>query len=182
MKKIIIIIAVVVIAILGFIGYSGLFTSVAITEEQIGPYTMVVKKHMGSYYKTKATFEEVEAMLKKNIDTKKLKGVGFYYDDPAKVKEDQLRSECGFIIDKTDVDKIGKLPDGIQMREFNKTLCAVGEFPLRSFLSYMIGPARVYPKFLEYGKGKQFVADYSLEIYDSAAGKIQYCMPLKEQR
>jgi hypothetical protein len=178
MKKVIIILVVLIFAILAFIGYSGLFYTVPIVEKEVGPFTMILKKHTGSYYKAKATFEEVEAVLKKNIDTKKLKAVGLYYDDPAKVKEDKLRSECGFIIDKTDVAKIGALPEGLIVKEFKKTLCAVGEFPLKSFLSYMIGPARVYPKFAEYGKKKKFTSDFSMEIYDTRSASIVYCMTI----
>ncbi len=109
MKKVIIILVVLAVALLGFIGYSGMFSSVTITEKEMGPFTMVLKKHTGSYYKTGAVFDEVEGILKKTIDTKKLKAVGLYYDDPAKVKEEQLRSECGFIVDKVDIDKIGAI-------------------------------------------------------------------------
>lgn len=179
MKKIIIILAVLIVAILAFTGYSGFFHSVTITEKEIGPFTMLLKKHTGSYYKTGAVFDEVEGFLKKTVDTKKLKAVGLYYDDPEKVKKDQLRSECGFIIDRSDLDKIGALPEGFMIRDYKKTLCAVGEFPLKSFLSYMFGPARVYPKFADYGKLKKFTADYSLEIYDNQSKKILYCMSIE---
>jgi hypothetical protein len=178
MKKVIIIIAVLIAVILGFIGYSGIFSSVTISEKEIGPFTMVLKKHTGSYYKTGAVFDEVEGILKKTVDTKKLKAAGLYYDDPAKVKKEQLRSECGFIVDRADLDKIGTLPEGLIIKDFKKTRCAVSEFPLKSFLSYMIGPAKVYPKFTEYGKGKKLASDYSLEIYDNQSKKILYCMPL----
>ncbi len=182
MKKVIIIIAVLIAAVLGLIGYSGFFYTVTITEKEIGPFTMVLKKHTGSYYKTGATFDEVEAVLKKAVDTKKLKAVGLYYDDPAKVKEDQLRSECGFIVNKADLEKIGTLPESFITKDFKKTLSAVGEFPLKSFLSYMIGPARVYPKFGEYSKGKKFTTDYSMEIYDNQSKKILYCMPIEKSK
>jgi hypothetical protein len=179
MKKVIIIIAVLIAVIFGVIGYSGFFYSATIGEKEIGPFTMVLKKHSGSYYKTGAVFDEVEGILKKTVDTKKLKAVGLYYDDPAKVKEDQLRSECGFIVDRADLDKIGALPEGLIIKDFKKTMCAVGEFPLKTFLSYMIGPARVYPKFTEYEKGKKLASGYSMEIYDHQSKKILYCMPVR---
>jgi hypothetical protein len=178
MKKVIIILAVLIVAILGFIVYSGFFYSVTIAEKEMGPFTMLLKKHTGSYYKTGATFDNVEGFLKKTVDTKKLKAVGLYYDDPAKVKKDQLRSECGFIIDRAELDKIGALPEGLIIKDFKKTLCAVGEFPLKSFLSYMLGPVRVYPKFADYGTLKKFTGDYSMEIYDNQSKKILYCMAI----
>lgn len=180
MKKIIIIIAVILVAIFALIGYSGLFYSVKIEEKKVGPLTMVLKKHTGSYYKTGAVFKEVEAALEKTIGAKNLAGVGLYYDDPAKVKEELLRSECGVIIEmkKADLEKIDALKDGFIIKEFKETLCAVGEFPARTFLSYMIGPCRAYPKFAEFEKKKKITSDYSIEIYDMQSKKILYCMPI----
>jgi hypothetical protein len=180
MRRALIIIAVLVVAILVFIGYSGIFYNVTITKREIGPFTMILKKHTGSYYKTGPVFDMVETALKKKIDTKKLKAVGLYYDDPAKVKKEQLRSECGFIVEKIDLEKIGALEDGFLMKDFKKTRCAVGEFPFKTFLSYMIGPSKAYPKLTEFSKGKTFSAEFGMEIYDTQSNIIQYCMPIKE--
>jgi hypothetical protein len=177
MKKVLIIVAVLVVALFAFIAYNGLFYSVTVSEKQIGPFTMVLKKHTGSYYKTGTVFDEVETALKKTMDTKELKAVGLYYDDPAKTKEKELRSECGFIINKGDLGKIGALKSGLFIKEFDKTNCAVGEFPLKSFLSYMMGPAKAYPSLAAYGKGKKLSGDFGMEIYDRKSGKILYCMP-----
>jgi hypothetical protein len=182
MKKVIIIIAVIIVAVLGLVGYSGFFHTVTIAEKEIGPFTMVLKKHTGSYYKTGAVFDEVETALKKSVDTKKLKAVGLYYDDPAKVKEEQLRSECGFILDRADLEKMKALPEGLIVKDFKKTLCAVGEFPLKTFLSYMVGPARVYPKIEEFGKKRKLTGDFGMEIYDHQSGTIFYCMPIETSR
>ena len=179
MKKALIIIAVLVTGLAIFVIYSGAFHSVTIAEKEVGPFTMVLKKHTGSYAKTAAVFDEVSAVLKKSIDTKKLRGVGLYYDDPSKVQKELLRSECGFIIDDPDLKKIGTLPDGFIITKFKKTGCAVGEFPLKTFLSYMIGPSRAYPKLKDFIKGKAAESEYGLEIYDTEHGIIQYCMPFR---
>jgi hypothetical protein len=180
MKKALIVIAALVAALLVFVVYSGICYTVVVSEKEIGPFTMILKKHTGSYYKTGAVFDEVKAVLKKTIDTKKLRGVGLYYDDPGKVKEEQLRSECGFIIEKTDLDKIHTSGDGFIVRDFKKTRCAVGDFPLKTFLSYMIGPSKAYPKLAEFSKEKKFSADFGMEIYDQEKKVIQYCMPLNK--
>ena len=88
MKKALIIIAFLAAVALGLVLYSGICYSVSVTEREIGPYAMVLKKHIGSYYKTGSVFEEVGEVLGKKIDIKTLKGAGLYYDDPAKVKEE----------------------------------------------------------------------------------------------
>lgn len=178
MKKALIIIAILAVALFAFVAYSGLFYSVTVTEKEIGPFAMVLKKNTGSYYKTGAVFGEVEESLKKALDTKKLKAIGLYYDDPAKVKEEELRSECGFIIEKGDLEKIGALKSGLFVKEFNKTRCAVGEFPLKTFLSYMLGPSKAYPALEAYGKEKKLSGDFSMEIYDMGSAKILYCMQI----
>jgi hypothetical protein len=178
MKKVIIIFAVLVAAIAIIVGYSGIFYSVRITEKEIGPFTMILKKHTGSYYKSGETFKQVNAELKKVIDTTKLAGVGLYYDDPAKVKEENLRSECGFILERTDLAKIAPLKKTFIIKNFRKTLCIVGEFPIRTYLSYMIGPSRVYPKLEEYANSRKYKTDYGMEIYDMQSKKILYCMPV----
>lgn len=177
MKKALIVVGILVAALFAFIAYSGLFYSVTVTEKEIGPFTMVLKKHAGSYYKTGAVFDEVEAALKKSMETKNLKAVGLYYDDPSKVKEEELRSECGFIIEKGALVKIGALESGLFIKEFEKTTCAVGEFPLKSFLSYMMGPSKAYPALAEFGKKKKLSGDFAMEIYDMQSKIILYCMP-----
>ncbi len=178
MKKAIIVLLVLIIAIFGLFAYSGLFDSIRVSEKEIGPFSMVLKKHKGSYYKTGAIFEEVETTLKKAMDTKDLRAVGLYYDDPAKVKTDDLRSECGFIVDKTALGKLDLKKEGLIYKEFKATLCVTSEFPIRTFLSYMLGPSRVYSKIGEYADSKKYKADYGMEIYDMKEKKILYCMPI----
>ena len=182
MKKALIIIAFLAAVALGLVLYSGICYSVSVTEKEIGPYAMVLKKHIGSYYKTGSVFEEVGEVLGKKIDIKTLKGAGLYYDDPAKVKEEELRSECGFIVSSADLGKIGALDEGLFVRDFQKKVCATCEFPIKTYLSYMIGPSKVYPVLGEYLKGKTTDGDFGLEIYDMQEKKIIYCMPIKAEK
>ncbi len=182
MKKAVIILLVLAAVIAVVIGYSGVFSPVAISEKEIGPFTMILEKHKGSYYQTGEIIAKVDAELKKVMDTAKLNGIALYYDNPAKVKKEDLRSECGVILEKGDLAKIGSLRTVFIIKDFRKTLCIVGEFPIRTFLSYMIGPARVYPKIREYAESKKYKTEYSIEIYDMQSKKILYCMPVIEQK
>lgn len=179
MKKLGIILVALVLVVFGLLAYSGLFATITIAEREMGPYTMLVKNHTGSYYKTGAVFDEVETLLKKKLDTAGMLGVGLYYDDPAKVEAEKLRSSCGYIVTTADLEKLGALPEGLVIKKFEAARCAVALFPRRSFLSYMIGPSRVYPKLAEYGKTRTFTGEYALEIYDQKGGTISYCMPVK---
>ncbi|TFH43296.1 MAG: hypothetical protein E4G96_01515, partial [Chrysiogenales bacterium] len=150
MKKTLIVIAALAIGLFGFIAYSGIFHTVTVSEKAIGPFTMVLKAHKGSYYGTGDVFKEVAKSLNAFIDPEKLLAVGIYYDDPAKVKAEELRSECGFILGRDDLTKIVSLRKSFIIKAFPKTTCMVGEFPIKTPLSYMIGPSRAYPKLSEY--------------------------------
>jgi hypothetical protein len=178
MKKAIIVPVLLIIAAFGVFAYSGLFDSVSVSEKEIGPFTMVLKKHTGSYYKTGKIFEEVDASLKKTMDTGNLRAVGIYYDDPAKVKTEDLRSECGFIMERAALGRLDLKKEGLIYKEFKATLCVTSEFPIRTFLSYMIGPSRVYSKIDGYADSKKYKADYGMEIYDMKEKKILYFMPV----
>jgi hypothetical protein len=178
MKKAIIAVAVLLAGVFVLVAYSGLFRSVEVSERSIGPFTMVLKAHRGSYYETQKIFKEVNDSLAKAIDTKKLKGVGIYYDDPAKVKKEDLRSECGYIVDERDLGKIIPLKNGLIIREFKETRCVTGEFPIKTFLSYVFGPSKAYPKLSRHLEEKKYTADYAIEIYDMQSRVITYGMPL----
>ncbi len=178
MKKTAIVLAVVAVAIFAFVAYSGIFYSVTVEEREVGPYTMILKAHKGSYYGTAKVFEEVAGALKAHLDTEKLVGVGIYYDDPAKVKAEELRSECGFIIEGGDLPKIASLRGSYIIKNFPKTTCLACDFPVRTPLAYMLGPSRAYPKIGEYVEEKKYTTEYGMEIYDNAQKKITYCMPI----
>ena len=178
MKKILIALAVAALGIFALAAYSGLFHSVTVTEKEIGPYTMILKAHRGSYFGTGEVFKEVAGALKPRVDPESLLAVGIYYDDPARVPEAELRSECGFIVEKSDLEKIGVLSDAFIVKAFPKTNCAAGEFPLRTPLGYMLGPSRAYPKLAEYVREKNYRTEYGMEIYDMRSKRITYCMPI----
>ncbi len=178
MKKTAIVLAVVAVAIFAFVAYSGIFYSVTVEEKEIGPHTMILKAHKGSYYETTKVFEEVSGALKAHLDTEKLAGVGIYYDDPAKVKAEELRSECGFIIEARDLPKIAPLRGSYIIKNFPKTNCVACEFPVRTPLAYMLGPSRAYPKIGEYIEEKGYATEYGMEIYDNGQKTITYCMPV----
>ncbi|MBN2080513.1 MAG: GyrI-like domain-containing protein [Spirochaetes bacterium] len=181
MKKTGIVLAVVAVAIFAFVAYSGIFYSVTVEEREVGPYTMILKAHRGSYYGTAKVFEEVTGALKAHLDTDKLVGVGIYYDDPAQVKAEELRSECGFIIEARDLPKIAPLRGSFIIKNFPKTNCVACDFPVRTPLAYMLGPSRAYPKLGEYIEEKKYTAEYGMEIYYNSEKKITYCMPVMKK-
>ncbi len=98
MKKVIIIILVLVAALVGFLGYSGMFTKIVITEKKIGPFTVAYEEHIGPYSKVGDVMNKVTETLEKEFSMKCDRGIGLYYDDPEKVSQDKLRSDIGCLL------------------------------------------------------------------------------------
>ena len=56
---------------------------------------------------------------------------------------------------------------------------SVVEFPIKSTMSYMIGPMKAYPALSKRMKEKGFIPTLSLEVYDLPNKKIHYIMQYK---
>ena len=111
--------------------YHDFFSSPKIVEKEMGPFTIVSKRFAGPYYKVGPTMDEVDAWLREN-GVESTKGVGLYYDDPADVKESELRSDVGNIVENVDEETLAKIKEKFEVKEISKTKFAVIEFPIKS--------------------------------------------------
>ncbi|MFA4906051.1 MAG: hypothetical protein WC645_06075 [Candidatus Margulisiibacteriota bacterium] len=172
LKWLLIILAVLIIALLGYLAYLGAFSSLKVTEMKMGPYVLVYEDYMGPYSGIGPVLNRVNASLKqKGIESSK--GFGIYLDDPKLVKADKLRSKLGFIIEAKDRSKVGKQ---VKLMNWPTKMCLVTELPIRSNLSYMIGPMKAYPALAQYAKDKSIKISQAMEIYDMPAKKIFFIM------
>jgi len=154
------------------------FNKPKIEEKEVGPFKAVVKRFIGSYYKVGPTMTEVDGYLRK-IGLSSTKGIGIYYDNPGKTSQDKLRSDVGDIIGQVGEPVIKKIRQKYEVKEIERQKAAVVTYPIKSFLSYMLGPMKVYPAIDEYFR-KNGYSNYSfaIEIYDIANKKILYMMPV----
>lgn len=101
LKKIVIIISIVIfilfISLVVTAWTMGMFSPVMITEAKRGPYYAVVLSHKGSYQGLSQKIDRVSAMLAENRIDHSV-ACGIFYDDPAKIKTEDLRSQGGFIV------------------------------------------------------------------------------------
>ncbi|MBU0576115.1 GyrI-like domain-containing protein [Patescibacteria group bacterium] len=182
MRKILKILGVVLLALLlltvTVLTHAGLFESVVVTEENVGPYILVYQDHIGSYYKVKPAMNEVHnGLLNMGIET--YRGAGVYYDDPQEVPTDELRSEVGSILEEKDLDKLDQIKQTYEIKEIPQQRSIVAQFPIRNTLSYIIAPAKVYKKIqLVWQQQAYPKAKYGFEIYDVSKKKIIYIMPI----
>ncbi|MFA5879644.1 MAG: GyrI-like domain-containing protein [Candidatus Margulisiibacteriota bacterium] len=171
-KKILIAIIILAIILLLFLGYMGVFSKVTISEKEMGPYTLVYQSFVGPYQKTGKVFSEVYEKLKTDgIITEK--GLGIYYDNPQTVPSDKLKSDCGSVIEGKNIVLFEKVKDKYQVKNIDKKLCLVGEFPIKNSFSYMLGAMKVYPILMNYAKEKNYKIDLSYELYDMP-NKVTY--------
>jgi hypothetical protein len=172
--KIIIILAVIILAVVAFLFYMGMFSKIVVKEEQKGPYTFAIVEHKGPYSGVGKPMAELDKKMRAAGFNSK-DGIGLYYDDPAKVSKNQLKSEVGYLITKDDLGKVQANQGKFNFRVLEQENFLVAEFPIRNMLSYMFGPMKVYPVVNAFLREKGLtMTGASIEIYDMSAKKIYF--------
>jgi len=97
----------IVILIIVVAWWLGAFNRVELVAEERGPHRIICMGHVGPYSEIAGTILEVQDRLKDVAD--RLEGpCAIYYDDPAKVPKERLRSKGGFLL-KGEVEAKGLL-------------------------------------------------------------------------
>lgn len=174
-KKIIVVILVFAAIFLGAYAYFGglnkLEFKVGIVDEEL----VVYKEMIGSYGKSGDLMKLVGEELKEDFGINAYKGIGIYYDDPAKVEEDKLRSEIGSIIKTDDKNKIEGLKKAFLVKTLPQQEYLWVDMPLKGFFSVIIGDFKVYPRMEAYLDNNGYIADVPIvEIYDNENRIITY--------
>ena len=159
--------------------YLGMFQKMKVTQKEMGPYIIAYEHFVGPYSKTFTAFNNVyNVLLENNIETQL--GLGIYYDDPSKVPADQLRSDCGSVLEGEAIAKANLLKDKISIKEINKTNCIVTTFPIKNPMSYMVGPMKAYPALTKYAKENNVeLGSLSYEVYDMPNKTIYFVFQIK---
>ncbi len=160
--------------LVAFIG--GVFDSVTFFIREAGPYNLVYKEHRGTYSGIRITLNDVFKYVVKQNKERIKQGFAIFYDDPATVSSDSLRSIAGVI-----TDSLLKVSAPYKSAIYPKTKAVVGEFPIRSFLSYTSGTVKFYPQLQKRLSENQYqLSGPVMEIYDSPRRVITYVAPIGE--
>lgn len=176
-KWVLIVIAVIIALGIAYLGYLGMFSGLPVSEKEMGPYVFVYEHFIGPYQDTGKVFFRVNGVLEKE-GIKATKGLGIYYDDPKVTAPGELRSDCGSIIEASDVSRLKDLKS-VNIKSIGRQYCIVAELPIKGALSFMIGPMKGYPALMKYAreKGSRWAkGSMPMELYDMQAGKIYYMM------
>ena len=183
MKKRVIILAAVIllspILVLAVIGYYyGVLSPIAITEEDIGPYTLVYLTRTGDYRESSDVLYKIQQNLTEKYSVTPALSFGIYYDNPALIEPRELRADLGAMW-KTPLDGplLARLGNDYKIRTMERTPCYIATFPFKNAASPMIGALKVYPLLSAYLADKQVPTTPTMEIYDRTEGKILYIVP-----
>lgn len=177
MKKVMNAALILVSAIFIVLVYSGLFSTIVISEEDVGPLTLVYRDHVGDYSETGKIQNEIYHALKKGYGIEATKGFGLYLDNPDSVDVSRLRSQAGCVLDGNDPAVAERIGQAFQVRVYPKVPSVVSRFPYRNQLSVFLGVVRVYPRLDEYMKKHRYKTAPALEVYDLGARVISYSYP-----
>ncbi|NQT29415.1 MAG: GyrI-like domain-containing protein [Candidatus Saganbacteria bacterium] len=177
LKWILMMLIIVVMLVFLFMAYVGIIFPLKVDETRMGPYTIAYESFTGPYKDTVPVFAKVyEKINAEGLNP--TRSLGIYYDNPAVTPADQLRSDCGVVIEKADLAKFNKVKGKFKVKNISQADCVVIEFPIRNMLSYMIGPMKAYPALEKYAKKKGYKWGRSYELYDEPQKKIFYVMEI----
>ena len=180
MKTILVILSTLIIISFAFIWYSGAFESVKVVETEEEGYLVAGQEFTGSFSKAGKIISEVDTKLK-NMGINCSKGFGIYYDDPKTIPQEKCRSFVGNIIEEKYLNRVSELKSaGFKIDSIPRSKAVAAELPAKTFLSYMIGPIKVYPVLSKYITEHKYKVAYSLEVYDTPENKITYMMLLHD--
>ncbi|QZY53781.1 GyrI-like domain-containing protein [Crassaminicella profunda] len=177
LKIALVVIFLIIVAIVLFLNYLGLFSKIVIEEKEMGPYVLVYEDHKGDYKGTRKIQDNIYNILLNEYGIETFKGFGVYYDDPKKVSKEELRSIAGCILEEADYNNIEKLKENnLKVKETSKQQCIVVEFPFKNAFSVFIGIMKVYPEINKFVEKNGLKQKEIMEVYDVLAKKIIYIM------
>lgn len=179
MLKIILIIVTCLLCVSGVLSWlGGEFDSVTITQKNIGPYTAVCRKYQGTYSGFRFLIKNVAEYVRNKTSDSLYRGFAVFYDDPSKKSPDSLRFAAGIILEK----KI-EVDTPYSSIVIDSVVALVGEFPIRSYFSYVNGFSK-FTKELEKYLTQNHIALVKpfLEIYDLKKKRIYYIAPIGDSR
>lgn len=177
-RKILISVLVIFLILMGFLFYMGFFKSIEIKKSKTPTMILVYQKAIGPYPEVADEMNAIyDYLSEEKIDT--AKGFGIYFDNPEEVEKEKLRAAVGVILPEENKDKIVKIMKKYNVQIFPEAKALYAEFPYKNTLSYMFGPMKVYPKFMDYMKENEIKPNASIEIYDMKNSKIEFYIPTK---
>lgn len=174
MKYVLGLIGVLFVVLISVLTYYGMFATVTVTEQNIGPLWLVYEKYIGDYKNVGPVMDKIHKDLKEKESLEPSRGFGLYYDNPQEVAKDKLRSLVGCILDEKDLDKIKELQTRYNVKLYPASQSVVASFPFKGKPSIFVGIFKVYPKIGNFVKVHNYSPVPMMELYDLPNKNITY--------
>ncbi|KAJ3450316.1 hypothetical protein M0812_06487 [Anaeramoeba flamelloides] len=156
-----------------FLNYIRVFEKLVISEVKFGPYLFAYKEFQGSYKTAWKTQLSVFELLQKNTKYESLGCSSNYFDNPKEVKEQDLRSVHGCLLDSAlDLEETRKQfrEHGIKVMEASQVNVVEGIFKCDRPLSVFVGIFTKLKQLIKVADAKD--AKYGcMELYTGEPGK-----------
>jgi hypothetical protein len=140
-----IIIASIGVMIFSTLAYNGAFKTVVVQKGQQGGHLLIGLDHKGSYQKIATVFDKVKQIQQsEKLDSSLF--VGVYFDDPASVEEEKLRSFAGFAIkDSATGLKLLENHPNLHFQTIEKRYSYFTEMETPNMISMILAVIKAYP-------------------------------------
>jgi DNA gyrase inhibitor GyrI len=174
LKIILIILGAIIVLLFAVYALNGGFKKIKIRIEEQGGEIMVYENVIGDYMQTPVITEKIYKLLLNDEKIETKKGIGIFYDNPATVEKEKLRSEVGCIVENVDSLTLAMLSEKFLVKTIPVKEYIVTEFPMKGVASIMIGIMRVYPALHQYGEKHGYCPSAIIEIYDNEAKETTF--------
>jgi len=155
LKKISLYVGIVILLILGYLTYAGIFNKAIAVEGEEGGYKLIGIDHKGAYKNIGKTFKNFRDAVEK-VGLKNQKFAGVYFDDPKTVKEENLRSFAAVIIqNEEDAKKLLQI-EGAHTFDIEKGHAVICDMKSNNIVSMIIAISKAYPALGEYAEKHPF--------------------------
>jgi multidrug efflux pump subunit AcrB len=173
MKKIMLLIAfVLVVAVIVFVWYMGVFQSIVIEEQDQGPFTLVYQEMTGNDMKQVG---EITTKLDKLLTEH-----GITHRKPLDVFFPDNKAEIGFAVENSSPSQLIALGEQTKVREIPVQRYMVSHFPCHNKMSFIVGYMKVEPALKKYRSehNNKTVEAYALNNGDT----IDYMQPVVKKK
>ncbi|MEM8772698.1 MAG: hypothetical protein AAGD92_13715 [Pseudomonadota bacterium] len=156
----------VVLGLVGFWAYLGGFSSVVFEEQPYGPVEIAYTTHLGSYAKISESWNRFETEWNDaGIDGKRCDSLAVYLNSPDETEPENLQSILACRLDTALAEDAENFRKAFPVFTIPQVSALRTEFPFKNFLSFMVGPMKVYPAAEKRMKQDALEASIAIELY-----------------
>jgi hypothetical protein len=184
LRLLIVLLLVLVGAAAGFWAYMGGFAQVSIERGSYGPADIVYTTHRGSYSGLGDSWERFQSEWEAAGATE-CDSLAVYLDSPQETAEEDLRSILACRIDTASQADRAALESAFPSFTIPQSDALLATHPYKNYLSFMVGPVRVYPAMEKRMADDGLEASIAIELYGRNTApmtEVGFAVPVSGER